>query len=284
MIYSTIEFSIPLILLTIAALISERSGLLNLGLEGLTLFSAFCSLLFLDISGSIPVAIIAGILSSIALNMIYALSAINLKSNPWVSGLALNLLGPALAASISQMMYNSKGIIRPLEIPKLSNFFFGHSIFAPITICLIIIIIFVFEYSPYGLVVKSCSLSPTLLKQKKRSVKTILWSIQIFTGAITGLAGAFLSTRLSSFVPNISAGRGWIALALLYLSNRDSRYILPSALIFAFTQVVIYSIPNLSAGSSEITMGIPYFLALLLFIITSLIRKQNRNPVDLRGH
>ena len=119
MILRIMESAAPLILAGLGGLLTEQAGILNIALEGMILGGAFSALLTAGLTGSLPLALAAAVAAGLLTAALFNLSSFTLKGNPFIAGLGINILVPALTASLSSMLYGNQGIIRPETIPEL---------------------------------------------------------------------------------------------------------------------------------------------------------------------
>jgi simple sugar transport system permease protein len=254
--------------------------MLNIALEGLMLFGAFFSVIFTAVTGSLFFGILLGILSSMLLALIFALVSLYLKANIFIGGLATNLMASGLTVVLAFQLFGNKGVIRFENIPKLpilsipflqripllGDLLIGHNILVYLSwLCLILAAVVIYR-TPFGLRLRGTGLgSDTISSLGLNPIGYQLKAILI-SGFACGLAGAGLTLNLAAFVPNITAGRGWIALVVIYLGNRNPLGILVASFVFGFAE----SFSNYAQGAidlpAELILAFPYLITVVAMI------------------
>lgn len=286
LIHNTVGIMTPFLLAATGGLFTELTGKLNIALEGLMLVGAFFSVVFASLTGSLFLGILLGLASALLLALIFGSISLYLKANILISGLATNLLAAGLTVVLSFQLFGSKGVIRfeniprlpelkvPLlqKIPLLGDLLAGHDLLVYLSWLCIILAAVVIYRTPFGLRIRATGLSaPTVnslgLNPRSYQLKAILIS-----GFTCGLAGAVLTLKLGAFVPNITSGRGWIALVAIYLGNRTPLGILIASFVFAFAE----SISNYAQGAinvpADFILAFPYIITVLAMILYSVWR------------
>ena len=280
---STLNLFTPLFLIALGGIITSISGTLNIALEGLTLISALFAIIGSNISGSLFVGVIFGIISALILATILCLVNIYLKTNPFITALASNMIATALTLIITYNFFNSKGILNlNIEPIKFINIPIINEInpFLPISIILYIIVFFIIEKIPFGLKLKACGYNPNVLIAygiSKTKVDTIALLSSSFFCA---LAGSYLSLRQGIFISQMSANKGWFALVIIFLSNSNIKYLLPATMIFAFAEALSNYIQGLNKIPSDIALMIPSIISLIVLIVISYYNSQKQRIED----
>lgn len=220
----------PLIFASIGEVISERAGVLNIGLEGTMLMGAFCGFAATFATGSIPLGLAAGIAAGMAFGLIFAFFTITVKANQIVVGAAINLLGLGLTAFLFRTYYVSTGrgvdIARPVRIPWLSDLpFFGEALFRQnlivySTVLVTVLAVILLYRSSFGLTLRAVGDHPKAVDVAGRSVAAYRYGAVLIGTGLAGLGGAFLTLGHSNqFVEGITSGRGFIALAVVVFAR-----------------------------------------------------------------
>ncbi len=208
---SIIRVSTPLILAALGGLLSERSGVINIALEGLMLLGAFTSAMVTYYTHSPWSGALAGMSASILLSTVYCFSVIELRANQIVAGTAINLLSFGLVPFLSKIIFGSAGSTPGIPIAERFRS-------APIWFALILpfMIHFWMKKTPSGLWVQFAGEHPQALNAAGLRVKRIRWGAVLLGGALAGLGGTSLSILLSSsYSRSMTGGRGFMALAAL---------------------------------------------------------------------
>ncbi len=273
MIMSILGSSVPLILAALGGLLTERAGILNIALEGMILGGSFTALLVYYMTGSTVLGILAALAAGAFIAYLFNLSTFTLRGNPFISGLGINILVPAIIASLTESLFGNQGIIRPAEAPRLAQPG-GVGIFIWITTGTIILLLILFYRTRQGLMIRSCGDHPELLISRGVNPLRIRKITVLLSGILSAAAGAALSLRLGVFVPGMSAGKGWIALVAIYLGYRKIPGITLACLFFALAEWGA----NRAQGSMGIPPGLilsfPYFLTLTGLLLFSIRKKR----------
>ena len=255
---STIRMTVPLILACLAGLWSERSGIVDIGLEGKMLAAAFMAASMSAIFGSAWIGLICAILTSVGFALVHGYASINQRGNQVVSGVAINMLAAGLAVVLGNEWFKEggrtpalppEGRFMPIEIPgaaalhdipiigALEKIFLSHSILAYVAIVLVPITSWALLKTRFGLRLRAVGENPHAVDTAGISVAALRYRAVIIAGVLCGIAGAYISTSLSSsFVRDMTAGGGFMALAALIFSNWRAWPALGACLLFGFLQ------------------------------------------------
>jgi simple sugar transport system permease protein len=255
---STIRYTVPLILACIAGLWSERSGIVDIGLEGKMLIAAFVAASGAAVYGSAWIGLGLAILTSVSFALIHGYAAINQRGNQVVSGVAINMLAAGLAVVLGNEWFREggrtpalppEGRFLPLEIPGISaladvpglgavvKIFFSHSILTYVAFILVPVTAWALSRTRFGLRLRAVGENPHAVDTAGISVARLRYMAVIIAGVLCGIAGTFISISLSSsFVRDITAGTGFMALAALIFANWRAWPALGACLLFGFLQ------------------------------------------------
>jgi simple sugar transport system permease protein len=255
---STIRYTVPLILACIAGLWSERSGIVDIGLEGKMLIAAFVAASASAVYGSAWIGLILAILTSVGFALIHGYASINQRGNQVVSGVAINMLAAGLAIVLGNEWFKEggrtpalppEGRFLPIEIPGLSSLadvpvlgaivrvLFNHSILTYAAFILVPLTAWALSRTRFGLRLRAVGENPHAVDTAGISVAKLRYMAVIIAGVLCGIAGTFISTSLSSsFVRDITAGMGFMALAALIFANWRAWPALGACLLFGFLQ------------------------------------------------
>ncbi|MFW5811990.1 MAG: ABC transporter permease subunit [Alkalispirochaetaceae bacterium] len=270
----------PVVLAGLGGLFSALAGVLNIGLEGMILAGAFASIVTLHLSGSYLLAIVAAASAGVVLALIVTLSAIRLRANIFLTGLGVNLLAAGVIPFASSALFGVKGVLR-LEnvtpLPRLApGLLGGQTALLYLALALVALAHLTLYQTPFGLRLRTAGSAPGLLTERGLSVdryrRYALW----ISGVGAGMAGGALALRLGVYLPNISAGRGWIALVTIFLGYRKPLGVLLAGLLITLTE----SLANNAQGTLEIPntllLSLPYLLTLIAMILYSAVRRLQR--------
>ncbi len=231
LISETLINSQTLILAGLGGLISEKSGIINIGLEGIMTIGAFSGATVAYFTNDPLFSIFVGGLAGLALAILHAVFTIFLKSDQIITGMALNFLGPAIAVFISTLIFSSIST-PPIDIKLpilfdgiLSKTSFIFQIFGKrysVYIAMLGVVLFhiVFKYTKIGLRINASGENPEVLESVGVSVNKIRFFCVLLSGFLAGVSGAILTTVIaSSYVQGITGGQGFIAIVMLILEN-----------------------------------------------------------------
>ena len=265
---SALRFSAPLILAAMAGLYSERSGVIQISLEGLMLFGAFTAATVADFSGNGFVGLGAAMIFGSMVGAFYGLLVITLKADQIVSGTIINMLAWGGIPVISKSLFDSTSSTPALELSeRLPSWL-------PIVLALSVV---VFTYgllkkTPFGLWLTVAGEKPDALRAVGVSPRKVRWVAVMCSGAFAGLGGAVLSVCLSSsYSRNMTAGRGFMALAALILGKWKPIPTLLGCLLFGVCELLQLKLqgiewPYIGEVPVQIVQIIPYVLTLLLLV------------------
>jgi ABC-type uncharacterized transport system permease subunit len=229
----TLVGATPLVLAALAGLFSERACVVNIGLEGFMLFGAFFSALFAAKTGSPLVGLVAMALACALIGLMFALFTVTLKTNQVVSGVALNMLASGLTLFLVQVFFDRRrSFVLPDEAKIDFRLFIGLAFVLPIIASIIL------ERTRFGLRLKAVGENPKAADTAGVSVVWYRYAGVVISGVLAGLAGAFLPFYSGSFVKNMTAGRGFIALATLIFGSWRPFGVLMAGLVFGFADGV----------------------------------------------
>lgn len=268
MIDSLFALTAPLLLAALGGLYSEKAGILNISLEGLMMSSAFFSLTAVSLTGSITVGLLAGTAVSLLLTLLFIFSALVLKSDPFVSGLGINILAYPLVLTFSRLIFGTEGTVRPESIPLPQE-----GLFPLVSLVLFLCTVLFFSRTNPGRMIRMGGESPERLRQKGHS-PTKVQALSLMLGAcFAGLSGAALSLPLGVFVPGMSAGKGWIALVAVYLGEGSPWGILPAVAVFSLFDLWAINLQHFDRIPGDLLLSLPYILTLIVTVILKIVKK-----------
>lgn len=289
--HNSLRIMTPLLLASLGGLFTERAGVLNIGLEGLMLTASFFSFYVTGTTGSIMLGIIAGTLSSVLLASVFGYTCLKLKSNLFITGIATNLLALALTGVLATQFFGHGGVFRYPEFSTLSqvprpawsglvgDILFGHSWFVYLSWFGVLASAVVLYRIPFGLRLRAVGHDYRTVRSIGLDPFRYRFAAILISGLACGLAGSYLSLSLEAFVPNITAGRGWIALVIIYLGFRRPFGIFLASLLFGLAEAFSNFSQGFLALPSQIILSFPYLvsiLALLLYSIWEFHKNQGR--------
>lgn len=284
---SAIRQSTPLILGALCGLLCERSGVMNIGIEGQMLFSAFIGFLVNVWSGNLFLAILSGLMAGAFSGFILAFMSVSLRVDQIISGTVINIMAIGVTGFFYQVGLSAKSKLLPLSIPFLSEIpLLGPVIFKtpPITLFTIFMVIFLqflLFRTKWGLRTRAVGEHPKAADTTGVNVFYVQYSRIVTGGLFAGLAGVFLSLEaVGTFERGMTNGRGFIALAVMIFGKWTPLGSWGAALLFGF----VSALQTQLQFSGEIT--IPHqFIGMLPYLVTiivlSFFSKRNRPPRSL---
>jgi simple sugar transport system permease protein len=284
---STIRLSVPLVLACLAGLWSERSGIVDIGLEGKMLAAAFIAASASAVYGSAWIGLFFAILVSVGFALVHGYASINQRGNQVVSGVAINMLAAGLAVVLGNTWFKEggrtpslppEGRFLPIEIPGaaaladvpvlgfLAKVFLSHSIITYLAILLVPLTAWALNRTRFGLRLRAVGENPHAVDSAGISVAALRYKAVIIAGVLCGIAGAFISTSLSSsFVRDMTAGSGFMALAALIFANWRAWPALFACLLFGFLQATGNYLQGFQIGGFQIPVQ---FINMLPYVMT----------------
>jgi simple sugar transport system permease protein len=289
-----VRIATPILLAAIGELVTERSGVLNLSIEGTMLMGAFVGFLVTYNTESLWLGVFGAMVMGALMGLLMAVMASTLKVDQTVSGLAINLLASGLSFYLFRLAFADVGssnlpsisTFNVIEIPFLSEIpFLGKILFSQyaltyLAFILVPIVTFFLYRTKYGLEVRSVGENPRAVDMKGISVPVRQYLAIMFGGVMSGLGGAFLTLASAGlFVPEISGGRGWIALAIVIFGNWIPFRIVLGALFFGLIDSIQLSLQAVGVELPyQLLLAAPYVFTILALVVG---RGRSRAPLAL---
>ncbi len=274
----TLVAGTPLLLGTVGEIISERSGILNLGVEGVMAVGAVTAFIVTHHTGNPWLGLCAAILAGMLISIIHAFASVSLQSNQVVSGLALTMLGLGMAGLLGKP-YVGKPLavkINAMPIPVLSDIpvvgpvLFNQSPFFYLAILLAVGAWFMLDHTLLGIRIRSAGENPKATETQGVNVSRIRYLSVIAAGGFSAMAGAHLSISYSkSWIEGMTAGRGWIVIALTIFALWNPMRAVVGAFLFGGIFVLQYMLQPLGISPNFLAM-LPYLATLLVLLVGGL--------------
>ncbi len=289
---ATLRVSTPLILAAMAGLFSERSGIVDISLEGKMLAAAFAAGSVAAVTGSAWLALVAGILVSMALGLVHGFACITHRGNQVVSGLAINILASGLTVVLGIAWFKQGGQTPSLgsdarflpielpfasaasEVPVIGRFYSdvisGHNFLVYVAFAAVFATWWIVYRTRFGLRLRAVGENPLAVDTAGLSVSGIRYASVAICGGLVGIAGAYLSTaQNAAFVREMTAGQGYIALAALIFGKWRPLPALLACLMFGFLDAVAIrlqgvKIPGIGEVPVQAIQALPYILTVVL--------------------
>lgn len=278
---STIGMATPILLAAIGELLVEESGIINIGIEGAMLSGAFFALTVAYFSGSTLLGLGAGMAAGAAINALLAVLVINLAVNQVVAGTALDIFAVGITGVFYRKFFGVTGkafIVKliprltfgPLtDIPIVGKAFFNHNPLVYIAIVLIPAVGYLLWRTRYGLALRAAGERPEAADSLGLDVYRLRWLALLVAGVLTGLGGAYLTLAYAgTFVENISAGRGYVALAVVILGRWKPWGLAAASILFGAAMALQFGLQALGTSIPyQIFLALPYALTLIVLAV-----------------
>lgn len=288
---STLRLATPLLFACLAGLFSERAGIFDIGLEGKLLIGAFFSAAIAYWSGSAIIGLAAGIAASVIFALIHGVASITFRGNQLISGVAINFLAAGMTVVIAQSWFQQGGRTPALvgdarfsrldlpfaeqvrEVPLIGPLYgqvmSGHGILVYVGLLAVPLTWWVLYRTRFGLRLRAVGENPAAVDTAGVSVVRLRYAAVVITGVLCGIGGAYLSTSLAAgFVKDMSAGRGFIALAALIFAKWRPWQALGAVLLFGALEAIANQYPNLHLGfvtlPNQFMTALPYILTVVI--------------------
>lgn len=287
----------PILLAALGGLISDVTGVVNIGLEGLMLVAAFTSIAVGSITGNWAIGVVSGVIICVLLSYAMGFFHLKLKVDIIITGFAVNLFGSSVTIFLMSKIFDTTGSYNPSnldkipivnipviqDIPLLGKLLSGHSLMVWISMISVVVVFIMLYKTPYGVHLRAIGESPQAASSLGIHVDRMKYSALAWSGVFVGLAGSFMSMGMTGmFVKDMTAGTGFLALAVVLLGNRNPIGILVGSLIFGLAkalETLLQTIPNSPIPSQFIQM-LPYVVTILALVVYA-IRKQGRQADSL---
>jgi ABC-type uncharacterized transport system permease subunit len=270
------RFATPLVFAALGGLFSERSGVVNIGLEGMMLMGAFFGIWGADVTGSWFLGLLIGMAAGGVLALLHALFSVTMRADQIVSGFALNFLALGITGYFFIDIYGTQGTpdnvprVPEVTLPLIEDIPFFGDIFGQmnlliwiglLTVLLTWVVVF---RTPAGLRLRSSGENPLAAETAGLSVVRTRYLAVTTSGLLAAAGGAYLSIGfVGSFTQNMTAGRGFIALAVLICGRWRPASALAFALLFGFSSALAQRLPAFSPSAATLFQALPYVLTLV---------------------
>lgn len=287
-----VMMSTPLLIGALAEVFVERTGVMNIAIEGIFLIGAWAGFVGAYLTKSIGVGLVCSVVAGLVTGAIYGYFTVYLKQHQIVTGTAFNILSVGLTLYLYRVFFGVPLLpltVEPLssinipllsKIPVLGEAFFNQNILTYLAFLFVGVGYWVLYHTRLGLVIRSTGANPEAVDAAGINVEKVRYWAVLFSSAMNGLAGAFYSLGfLGLFTENIIGGRGWIAFAICFLGNWNPLGVLAGALVFGLADAVAVSIQTsaFKAIPNEFIIALPYILT----IVATIARKHFNVPAYL---
>jgi len=286
-----IRLAAPLLLASLGGLFTARSGIINLALEGIMLMGAFTGFAGAYLSGSIAIGLLSAMLGGISMSLILGFLSINARANQTVAGVGINIVSLGLTSYLFKIFFTGQGVLRgptlsqipvPLlsEIPVLGPALFNQNTLVYFAFLMVPVVWYLLYRTPLGLTIRATGEHPRAVDTLGGNVTRIRYLSIILLGMLAGIGGACLTIgQTGVFAENITAGKGYIALATLIFGGFTPFGSLGAALLFGFSEGLQLRLQTAGAAIPHqfLTM-LPYLLTMVA--LTTLVTR-SRAPAAM---
>jgi general nucleoside transport system permease protein len=277
-ILTIITAATPLLLAAQGQLVAERSGVLNLGVEGMMVMGAVAGFAVANLTGSLSLGLVAAIVAGVMMSLIFGVLTLSLRANQVATGLALTLLGLGLSGLIGESFVGIPGERLPrldipylTDIPVIGKIIFGQDVLVYVSLAMTVLIAWFLFRSRAGLVLRAVGDNHSSAHALGYRVIPVRYLAVMFGGAMAGLSGAYLSLAYTpSWVENMTAGRGWIALALVVFASWLPWRLLGGAYLFGAVTILGFVAQGYGIGiPSQLLASLPYLVTIAALVVIS---------------
>ena len=291
--YSVIRVTTPILFAALAALISNKAGVVNIGLEGIMLMSALVGVIGSAFTQSATIGVFSAMLAGALMAFALAYFSLNLKTDIILGGIALNLFATGGTVFLMYVVSGDRGastslhsltvpqITIPLidKIPVLGQILSGHNLLTYISIIMVFVVAYFLYKTPTGLRIRAVGEASHSASSVGISVIKVQYKALIISGVLAGLAGAYMSMGyLSMFSNNMTAGRGFIALAAEAMGRGTPIGTFLASLVFGFADALSNSLQSLRVPAEFVQM-IPYLTTIIGLVLYSVSKNKKANKL-----
>ena len=280
---AAVRLAVPILFAAIGETFTERAGILNLGLEGIMLMGALAGFVGAYVTGNLWLGVALAMLSGIAMGLLMGFMSVTAKVNQVVAGLGITILGGGLSTLLFRQFFGLRSTPPTIEmfltqpipglsrIPVLGEMVFSHNILVYLALILVPVAWVVLYRTRFGLALRAVGERPDAVDTRGLSVDRLRYISLIIGGALAGVGGAFLPlASLGLFWTQITAGRGFIAVAVVVFARWDPVRALWGALLFGGAIALQLSLQTLKLPiPSELLLMLPYIITIVVLVMVS---------------
>lgn len=289
---AAIKTGTPLLLVALGEMVCEKSGVLNLGQEGMMLMGAVCGFIAAFSTGSLLLGVMAAIVAGMLMSLLFGVISMHLRANQVATGLALTIFGTGLsafigAAYVGKTVKGFQGFHIPLlsDIPFVGQLLFSHDVMIYVSWLLVLIVGWFCVKTRGGLILRAVGENPHNANAIGLPVLTVRYLAILFGGAMAGLAGSYMSLAYTPmWMENMTGGRGWIALALVVFASWKTKNLVLGAYLFGIASIMHLVLQGLGMKISPSLLAmLPYLatLVVMIFIGSNRMKEKLSAPMSL---
>ena len=280
---ASVRLATPILLAALGEVFTERAGILNLGLEGIMLMGALSGFLGAYLSGSLWVGVLVALLIGMLFGLLMAFLSVTARVNQVVAGIGITILGSGLSTLLFRLFFGLRSVPpmvasfpnQPIpllgQVPVLGTVFFDHNILVYLSLALVPAASLLLYRTRFGLAVRAVGEKPQAADARGISVAAVRYLSTILGGGLAGIGGAFLPLGyLGLFWTQMTAGRGFIAIAVVIFARWDPLRALLGSVIFGGTMALQLAMQTLNVPvPSECLQMLPYVITILALVAVS---------------
>ena len=287
---SAIRLAVPLLLASLGETFGQRSGVLNLGVDGIMLIGAFTGYYAVLKSGNVWLGLLAGAMVGLALGFASAVIAVTLQAKQGISGIGIYLFGLGMSDLLFQKLVGTPIPINTFpkinvpilsEIPYLGPMLFRHSLIIYLAFAAIPISMFIINRTTFGMNIRAVGEYPEAADTLGVSVTGVRYATQLIGGTLAGMAGGTLAISLGIFQQNLTNGAGFIAIALVYFGAWRPVGIMLGALLFGFVNALVLELKTLEIIPRDLSNLAAMAPAVITILALALVARRFRAPAAL---
>ncbi len=289
---AAIKTGTPLLLVALGEMVCEKSGVLNLGQEGMMLMGAVCGFIAAFSTGSLMLGVLAAMAAGMLMSLLFGVISMHLRANQVATGLALTIFGTGLSAFVGssyvgQTVKGFQGIQIPVlaDIPFIGKLLFSHDLLIYVSWVLVLIVGWFCVRTRSGLILRAVGENPHNANAIGLPVLTVRYLAILFGGAMAGLAGSYMSLAYTPmWMENMTGGRGWIALALVVFASWKTKNLVLGAYLFGIASIMHLVLQGLGMKISPSLLAmLPYLatLVVMIFIGSNRMKEKLSAPMSL---
>jgi simple sugar transport system permease protein len=289
---ATLKTGTPLLIIALGELVCEKSGVLNLGQEGMMLMGAMAGFAGTYFTGSLTLGILCAMVAGMMMSAIFGALTLYLNTNQVATGLALTIFGTGLSAFIGSNLvgltitgFKAVSIPGLSQIPFIGPLLFQQNMMVYLSFIAVAIVWWILHRTRLGLTIRAIGENPHSANALGIRVIPLRFAIVLFGGAMAGLAGSYMSLAYTPmWMENMTAGRGWIALALVVFASWRIGYLMLGAYLFGFTSIMHLMMQGFGIDISPNLLAMtPYLSTIIVMVIISSnkVRQKLSTPMSL---
>lgn len=284
---STLRLMTPILFVAMGGAFGHKASVLNIGLESFMAFSAFFSMYGSYLFESAWMGLLFGVVSATLASCVFAVFVLHFQSNAVVVGIALNLAGWGATTFLLDALLNTRGVFidpriksfAPIDlsiikdIPYIGEIISGQNILVYLSLILMVVCYIVMYKTPFGLRLRGVGIKAVAAQTVGINAVKYKWIAILISGVFSGLGGAYLTIGGSSmFTENISAGKGFLALAAIMVGNGHPIKTALACLVFGYTQALSVTLQSMGLPS-QIVISVPYLITIAIMFVSAIIMR-----------